>query len=163
MALNLGSLIIWSLAATGALTVLMALSQGLGWTRLSLPFLLGSMVSSHRGHAMLWGILMHLGIGMISALPYGFGMEDLDRTGWWIGAIMGVLHGSLVLTIGMPLLPYVHPRMASEYHGPTPTQQLEPPGFLARNYGNWTAALTFVGHILYGSIICAFYQLSGQA
>ena len=39
---------------------------------------------------------------------------------------------------GLPLIPGLHPRMASEYQGPTPTRQLEPPGFLALNYGRPT-------------------------
>jgi hypothetical protein len=32
-----------------------------------------------------------------------------------------------------PALPAMHPRMASEQDGPTPTKQLEPPGFMALN------------------------------
>ena len=160
MTLNVASMLLWSLAATGALTTIMSLSQGMGWTRLSFPFLLGSMISQHRGRAMMSGIFMHLALGLISGVPYVLGMEDLGQSGWWIGAAMGIFHGLTILAIVLPLLPFAHPRMASEYHGPTPTRQLEPPGFLALNYGRRTAAVTFFGHILYGAIIGAFYQLA---
>lgn len=54
---------------------------------------------------------------------------------------------------GMPLLPSFHPRMASEQHGPRPTRQFEPPGFLARNYGVRTPLATVVAHLIYGTIL----------
>jgi hypothetical protein len=43
-----------------------------------------------------------------------------------------------VLVVAMPALPAIHPRMASEQDGPTPTRQLEPPGVMALNYGRRT-------------------------
>jgi hypothetical protein len=62
-----------------------------------------------------------------------------------------------VLTAGVALLPGMHPRMAGEQHGPTPTRQLEPPGFLALNYGRRTPLTIIVAHVLYGAILGAFY------
>jgi hypothetical protein len=47
--------------------------------------------------------------------------------------------------------------MASKHHGPTPTRQLEPPGFMGLNYGQSTPVLTFVAHVLYGVLLGAFY------
>ena len=49
--------------------------------------------------------------------------------------------------------------MASEQHGPTPTRQLEPPGFLALNYGRRTPISVLVAHLVYGAILGAFYRL----
>ena len=72
---------------------------------------------------------------------------------------MGFVHGSAVLPVAMPLLPYAHHRRASECHGPIPGRQLELPGFLAQNYRNWTAVVTFLGRLVYGIILGAFYQL----
>jgi len=60
----------------------------------------------------------------------------------------------------MPTLPAMHPRMASVHHGPEPTRQLEPPGFMALNYGRQTPAVTLVAHIFYGAILGAFYRLA---
>src|SRR2546430_9993140 len=37
---------------------------------------------------------------------------------WWLGATIGFLHGLFLLVCVLPLLPYAHPRMASEYDGP---------------------------------------------
>jgi hypothetical protein len=48
--------------------------------------------------------------------------------------------------------------MASEEHGPAPTPQLEPPGFMALNYGARTPVSVLLGHVLYGAILGAFYR-----
>jgi hypothetical protein len=61
----------------------------------------------------------------------------------------------------MPVLPGFHPRMATEQRGPEPTRELEPPGFLALNYGRGTPLLTLLAHLVYGAIIGAFYRLAG--
>jgi len=52
--------------------------------------------------------------------------------------------------------------MASELHGPTVTRQLEPPGFLARNYGVQTAPFVVLAHVAYGMILGAFYSLPAR-
>jgi hypothetical protein len=49
--------------------------------------------------------------------------------------------------------------MASEYHGATTIRQLEPPGFLAMNYGRGTPVSTLLGQILYGATLGGFFQL----
>jgi hypothetical protein len=49
--------------------------------------------------------------------------------------------------------------MASEQDGPTPTKQLEPPGFMALNYGRRTPITVIVAHLLYGVILGTFYRL----
>jgi hypothetical protein len=49
--------------------------------------------------------------------------------------------------------------MASEEQGPTPTRQLEPPGFLALNYGYRTPLSVIIAHLVYGGILGAFYRL----
>ena len=49
--------------------------------------------------------------------------------------MIGLVHGAFVLAVALPVLPGVHPRMASELRGPTVARQLEPPGFLALHYG----------------------------
>lgn len=77
-------------------------------------------------------------------------------TTWWLGGGLGLLHALFILTVGMPMLPDLHPRMASKHHDPTPTQQLEPPGFLALNYGRNTAAITLFAHVAYGALLGSF-------
>jgi len=49
--------------------------------------------------------------------------------------------------------------MASEYHGATATRRLEPPGFLAMNYGYRTPLTTALGQTVYGATLGGFLQL----
>jgi hypothetical protein len=77
---------------------------------------------------------------------------------WWLGAGMGVVHGSFVLVVGVSMLPGLHPRMASEHSGPTAQRALEPPGFLALNYGMRTPLSVLVSHALFGALLGAFYR-----
>jgi hypothetical protein len=71
---------------------------------------------------------------------------------------MGLAHAMFVLVVVLPLLPGLHPRMASEFHGPEPTRLLEPPGFLALNYGYQTPLATIMAHIAYGMVLGGFYR-----
>jgi hypothetical protein len=49
--------------------------------------------------------------------------------------------------------------MVSDFAGPQPTRQLEPPGFLGLNYGYGTPLVTLVAHLMYGTMLGAFYRL----
>ena len=61
-----------------------------------------------------------------------------------------MLHAFVALTVLLPLLPGVHPRMASARAGPTSTARLEPPGLFGINYGPQTPIVTVVAHLAYG-------------
>jgi hypothetical protein len=69
------------------------------------------------------------------------------------------VHGLFLLVCALPLLPFAHPRMASEYHGAASPRQLEPPGFLAMNYGYQTPIITLIGQTVYGATLGGFLQL----
>jgi hypothetical protein len=152
------SVLLWGFAATIALTTIMSVSHGIGLTRMSIPFLLGTMLTPNRDRALVVGIVFHLLNGWLFAFLYAALLEGLGRTAWWVGAGIGLMHGLFVLSVGMPLLPGFHPRMVSEYFGPTPNRRLQPPGFFALNYGKRTPLVALAAHIVYGSIIAAFYD-----
>jgi hypothetical protein len=149
----------WGALATAVLTLLMTTSQGLGWSRISLPYMLGTMFSASRARAMAIGFAVHFAAGLLFALPYAACFEGWGRSGVWVGGGLGVFHGLFILVVGMEVLPAFHPRMASRHHGPTPTRQLEPPGFLALHYGRATPAITLVAHFAYGAILGACYRV----
>ena len=50
--------------------------------------------------------------------------------------------------------------MPTAYDGPTRHRRLEPPGFMALNYGRRTPLVTFVARTVYGAILGGFYQWS---
>jgi hypothetical protein len=145
------------LFATVVMTTLMSGSQGLGLSRMSLPFLLGSVFTPDRNRANVVGFCIHFFNGWVFSLVYALAFVTARRASWWLGGIFGLVHGLFVLTALMPLLPSLHPRMATEDYGPTPTRQLEPPGFLALNYGRRTPLITLGAHLAYGMLFGALY------
>jgi hypothetical protein len=157
LSLNVGAALLWGLFATGVLTLLMAASQGLGWSRMSFPFMIGSMATSRRSRAMAIGFVLHVAFGVAFAVLYALVFEGWQRATWWLGGLLGAFHGLFILIVVMPALPDLHPRMAGKHHGPTPTRQLEPPGFMGLNYGRNTPAITLIAHVVYGMLLGAFY------
>jgi hypothetical protein len=157
--MNLRSSGLWGFVGTVVLTGIMSASQRLGLTRMSLPFMLGTMFTPDRDRAQVIGFFVHLLNGWWLALVYAAAFQSWRRATWWLGALVGLVHGLFVLTTIMPLLPGAHPRMASERQGPTPTRQLEPPGFMGLNYGGRTPVTVLIAHLIYGGIQGAFYRM----
>ncbi|GAC1481140.1 MAG: hypothetical protein NVS1B4_26350 [Gemmatimonadaceae bacterium] len=162
MSLDMGSIFLWGFVATLVLATIESAAQGLGLSRMSTPFLLGTMVTGNRDRAGVIGYVMHFAIGWCVAVVYALIFQSWHRATWWLGAALGLGHGLAVLLVVMPLLPGVHPRMASEHRGPEPTRALEPPGFMALHYGRRTPQIALLAHVMYGGIIGAFYRLAGS-
>ena len=156
--MNIVNILIWGFAATLVLTVVMAASKPLGLTRMDIPFLLGTLFTANRNKAPWFGFLSHLVMGWIFAFIYGAAFESARLHTWWFGCAIGFVHAAFVLSVGLQILSSFHPRMAHPYQGPTPTKQLEPPGFFALNYGKGTPIVTLIAHLIYGVILGAFYQ-----
>jgi len=149
---------LFGLLATTALTVVMITAQLAGFTRLDLPLVLGTLVTADPDRARVAGFLIHLTAGQGFALGYAATFALLHRATWWFGALLGLLHVAVAVTVLLPLLPGAHPRMASHRAGPASTAVLEPPGLLALNYGIQTPAVAIVAHVVYGSILGLLLQ-----
>jgi hypothetical protein len=148
----------WAVAGFGAtviLTVLLSGAQGLGVTRMSLPYLLGAMFTPDRDRARLVGALVHLANGWIFSAVYFAAFALVGRASIPLGMAIGLVHGLFVAAVGLPLLPAFHPRVARPHAGPTAERRLEPPGFFARNYGWSTGAVIIVAHVVFGAALGA--------
>lgn len=152
------NLLLWGLAATILMDIILESAQGLGFSRMSLPFLFGTFITSNRSRAMVAGFFLYLIGGWIFALLYLLFFQSVGIYAWWFGMTLGAVHGIFLLGTMLPLMPYIHPRMASEYHGATARRQLEPPGFFAMNYGYATPVWTMLAQIVYGGALGAFAQ-----
>lgn len=141
---------LFGLVATTALTAIMIAAQLAGLTRLDLPLLLGTIVTEDPDRARVAGFFIHLTIGQGFAFGYAASFALLNRATWWLGGLFGVLHVAVALTVLVPLLAGVHPRIASERAGPTSTAVLEPPGLLGLNYGPQTPIVAIAAHLAYG-------------
>jgi uncharacterized membrane protein YagU involved in acid resistance len=154
---NWGSWLIWGFAGTVILTTVLAGSQGFGLTRMNIPYLLGTIFTSNRDRAKVYGVLLHVLNGWAFSLVYVAAFHAAGLFTWWFGAAVGLVHGVFVLVVVLPALPGMHPRMASEIRGPTVVRQLEPPGFLGTNYGIQTPISGLVAHLIFGAVLGYFY------
>jgi len=150
---SVGQVGLWGFIATVVFTTLLAGSQGFGLTRMSIPFMIGTMFTANRDRAKLIGFVVHMLNGWFVSVIYALIFLDLGYADWLLGAGIGIVHALFVLVVVMPLLPGLHPRMASEQRGPTPTRLLEPPGFLALHYGRRTPVAIILAHVVYGAIL----------
>jgi uncharacterized membrane protein YagU involved in acid resistance len=144
---------VFGLVATTLLTAVLIVVQLLGRTRLDLPLVLGTVFVADPDRARMVGFVVHLVFGQVFAAFYAAGFASLDRASWWLGALFGVVHAVVALTVLVPLLPGIHPRMASERAGPDSAAVLEPPGAFALNYGLATPLVTIAAHLVYGAVL----------
>jgi hypothetical protein len=157
---------IWGALAGGfvgtlVFTTAMRFASELGLSRMDLPFLLGTALTPDRRRAKTLGYLAHFGFGFLFALGYYALFRAIDRDGWFLGALFGLLHGLFAGTaLVNVLLPTVHPRMGSTFTAADTTPVLESPGFLLRNYGRATPVVTVLTHIAYGAIVGGFTALA---
>jgi hypothetical protein len=151
--------LLWSFVATLFLTAIMRVAQASGFTRMDIPLIVGTLFTPSRDRAKVVGSIVHGLNGWLFGAIYVWAFHSLRRASWFMGGLIGVVHGLFVLVTVLPLLPGVHPRMASDFTGPQPTTGLEPPGFMALNYGRRTPIVTLIAHVIYGAIIGHFYQL----
>ncbi|HET7205032.1 MAG TPA: hypothetical protein VFI95_00500 [Terriglobales bacterium] len=158
--MNWDSWLLWGFVATTALSVLLEGTQGMGLTRMNLPFMIGTMFTVDRDRAKAYGFIVHVLNGWVFSLGYVFIFESLHQGNWWLGAVIGLGHALFVLVVLMSLMPGLHPRIASEQYGPTASRMLEPPGFMALNYGIQTPISVVLAHVVFGVILGSFYHLT---
>jgi hypothetical protein len=147
----------------GTLVLTTALRGGneLNLTRIDLPFLLGTAFTSDRTRAKALGYALHFLVGLAFALIYYATFLAIGRSGWWLGAIFGLAHGTFAGTaLVETLLPLVHPRMGTRSTAAPSVALLEPPGFLMLNYGHQTPLLALAAHIAYGTLVGGFISLA---
>jgi hypothetical protein len=154
--------IVGGLAGTLILTTVLRAASELGLTRIDLPFLLGTAVTTDRRRAKAIGYAMHFAFGLVFALAYFVLFAVIGRSGVLLGALFGLVHalfaGSALVNV---LLPVVHPRMGTGFDAAGSSPLLEPPGFLLVNYGRQTPVVTIVAHVLYGAIVGGFTAWAG--
>lgn len=156
---RIDSLLLWGFIGTALMTIVLSGSRFMGWSRISLPFLVGTLFTGNRRIAEVVGFFLYVIGGWIFSLFYALIFESLRMANWWLGLVIGILHGLFLLTVALPLAPNLHPRLATEYDGPTLHRRIEPPGFMGLNYGHGTPLITLIGQSLYGLMLGLGYPL----
>jgi hypothetical protein len=159
--MNVWGAIAGGFVGTLVLTSGLRAASELRLTRMDLPFLLGTIVTADRVRAKAIGYLLHVLAGLVFALVYDAVFTAIGRSGWVLGALLGVVHAVFASTaLVNVLLPVVHPRMGSPLSAADASPLLEPPGFLMRNYGRSTPAVTLVTHVAYGALVGGFAAIA---
>jgi hypothetical protein len=144
---------VWGAVAGGfvgtlLLTTTLRGGNELNLTRMDLPFLLGTAFTGDRTRAKALGYVLHFLVGLTFARIYYAVFLAIGRSGWWLGAIFGLAHGTFAGTALVDtLLPLVHPRMGTRSTAAPSVALLEPPGFLMLNYGVQTPLVSLAAHI----------------
>ena len=147
---------------TAVLTTILRLGSELGFTRVDLPFLLGTAVTEDRARAKAIGYLAHFGFGLLFSFAYALVFLAIERSGWLVGAALGLVHGLFAATaLVNVLLPTVHPRMGKTWSDAGSSPFVEPPGFLMRNYGPGTPVVSTIAHVAFGAIVGGFAAWGG--
>jgi hypothetical protein len=155
-------MLVWGSLAGGAggATIVASgvrLAQELGWTRMDIPFLLGTIFTENRRLAAVLGYFSHLAIGLVFGLLYAAVFAATGLTTWWFGLLLGGVQAAFIGgSLANLLLPSVHPRMGTPWTDAEETPLLEPPGFMLANYGRSTMAITLVLQLAFGAIVGAF-------
>lgn len=153
--------VVGGLVGTLVLTTVLRAASELGFTRMDIPFLLGTAFTADRAHAKAIGYGLHFGFGIAFALAYYAVFLVTDASGFLLGALFGLVHalfaGTALVNI---LLPVIHPRMGTGFTAAGSAPLLEPPGFLLLNYGRRTPLATIVAHVAYGAIVGGFVSLA---
>jgi hypothetical protein len=157
---------VWGALAGGfvgtlVLTTMLRGASEVRLTRIDLPFLLGTALTADRKRAKVLGYLAHFFFGFAFAAGYFAILSAIGRSGWLLGAALGILHGLFAATALVTiLLPTVHPRMGETMTAADTVAMLEPPGFLMTNYGRRTPIVMLVAHAAYGAIVGGFIAWS---
>src|SRR5215217_4103166 len=97
-------------AGTLVLTTILRAATELRLTRMDLPFLLGTCLTTNRRPAKAIGYLAHFGFGFLFALGYYAIFSAIGHSSWALGAALGFAHGLFAgAALVNVLLPVVHP------------------------------------------------------
>ena len=155
---------LWGLIASAGMATLMEGAQLGGFSRMSLPFLFGTFLTNDRRHAIVAGYVAYLLGGWAFAFVYALVLGSFAGLGLWaltgIGLLTGLFHGAFLVTVFLNVLPFVHPRLATEYDGANATGRIEPPGAFGLNYGRATPAVTVGAQAIYGLVMGLGYGLA---
>jgi len=146
--------------ATIVLTTTIRGAAELGFTRMDLAFLLGTVFTDDRQRAKALGYACHFVIGLVFAFAYLAVFAVVGISSWWLGALGGAVHALFASTVLVNvLLPLVHPRMGTPYTAANEIALIEPPGFLMLNYGRSTFLVNLIAHVAYGAILGAIIAI----
>lgn len=155
--------------ASVVMTLMMTGAKAAGMTGMPpMPLVMGAMFSGDRKKAMAVGGMAHFVMmgTIVFGLAYAAAFAALDEDAWWVGALIGAVHGLVVGVVAMPMMPSMHPRMSDDLPGPggqtvvetAGEVQLAAPGLLGARWGGMTPLGLVMGHAVYGVVLALVYS-----
>lgn len=92
MEITLGSILIWGFVATIVLTLIQSAGQGLRLTRMSIPFLLGTALTTNLDRSAAYGFIIHFLNGWGFSAVYAIVFVAWGQATWWQGLLLGLLN-----------------------------------------------------------------------
>src|SRR5436190_8171532 len=99
-------ILVWGFIGTLVMTSLLFISQNVGWSRLNMPYLLGSFFTGARHESNVLGFLLYMLGGWLFAFLYYLIFSAAGGSNWWIGGMTGFVHATLLLALALPMLSY---------------------------------------------------------
>jgi uncharacterized membrane protein YagU involved in acid resistance len=117
---NLLPALVAGFIATMVMTAMMTMASKAGMTRMPpMPPVMGSMMSGDRRKAMAIGSMLHFVVmgTIVFGIGYALVFRALGSTAWWLGVVIGLVHGMAVGLVFMPMMPFRHPWMDAQLVG----------------------------------------------
>jgi hypothetical protein len=110
MDMDLVGAMIAGLVGTVAMSLLVYIGPLVGIPKMDFINFLGSVFSGNKTAASILGVLLHLAIGAVSGIVYGFLWSlDVFSPTWATGLLFGLGHW-VVVSLMMPRILMMHPR-----------------------------------------------------
>jgi hypothetical protein len=150
---NWGNAFLGGLLAAFLMVPFLYLFQPIEHTRVDIAMFLGSLFTA-RTDAPTWalGFGIHLLIGGLLGVLYGFIFEVLGRADWWRGALISIFH-SMVAGLVLWGVGSIHPLAGNVF---------PEPGYLGLNANAAIAFHMIVLNALFGSVMGGVYRVRAE-
>lgn len=136
------SAIIAGLVATAIMTAIMYMAPYMGFPKMDMMGMIGTMFTERGSGATILGAVVHFMMGAIFAIIYAFLWASVIGAPTWLwGIIFGLVHGIIAIAV-MPMMKGMHPR---------------PEAF---EMGSGTMAIVGIltGHAIFGLVVALVYS-----
>ena len=138
-------------ASSAVVSLVFHFARMLGWTKLNIELLLGSLFTAEIGPKTWWvGFAALLAVGAAASLAYGFIFRSARRSGAGVGVNLSLFHWGLS-GIAVGILPAFHPLVA---------ERLPAPGFYMLGEGLHEGLAFFAAHLLFGGMVGSLFDLA---
>lgn len=115
----LSAAILAGLIGTVIFTIILYAAPTMGFPKMDIIGMIGTMAAEPGGAARAVGVIGHLIMGIVFAIIYALiWAAGVGSVTWVWGLVFGLVHGLGVALVGMPMMVSIHPRSPEREGGP---------------------------------------------